>query len=67
MAIGPTQILIILIVLVLLFGASRLPQLGKNLGSGIRNFKKGLTEGEADDEEAPKKLDAADDEVKRDA
>jgi sec-independent protein translocase protein TatA len=64
MAIGPTQILIVLVVLLLLFGASRLPQLGKNLGSGIRNFKKGLTEG---DDEEPKQLDDGKDEAKRDA
>ncbi len=49
MAVGPTQILIIAIVVLVLFGASRLPQLGKNLGSGIRNFKDGLT-GEGDDD-----------------
>lgn len=56
MAVGPTQILIILAVLLLLFGASRLPQLGKNLGAGIRNFKRGLSgaeEDEDEDEEAP--------------
>jgi sec-independent protein translocase protein TatA len=67
MAIGPTQILIILVVLVLLFGATRLPQLGKNLGSGIRNFKKGLTTDTDDDEEEPKQLNDGDEEVKRDA
>jgi len=69
MAVG--QILIILLVLVLLFGASRLPQLGKNLGSGIRNFKKGLTDGDDDDDDddddEPKKLDRSKDETKRDA
>ena len=49
MAVGPTQLLIIALVILVLFGASRLPQLGKNLGSGIRNFKDGLT-GEGDDD-----------------
>jgi len=65
MSVGPTQILIILLVLVVLFGASRLPQLGKNLGSGIRNFKKGLTEGDVDEDD-PKQLNS-DDEAKHDA
>ncbi len=37
-----TEVLLIMAVLVLLFGASRLPQLGKSLGEGIRNFKKGF-------------------------
>ena len=37
-----TEILLIMGVLMLLFGASRLPQLGSSLGSAIRNFKKGF-------------------------
>ncbi|MGA9520885.1 MAG: twin-arginine translocase TatA/TatE family subunit [Myxococcaceae bacterium] len=42
-----TELLLILLVLLLLFGATRLPQLGSSLGSAIRNFKKGFG-GEAD-------------------
>lgn len=38
----PMEILLIAFALVLLFGASRLPQLGSSLGSAIRNFKKGF-------------------------
>lgn len=37
-------ILIVLVVMFLLFGASRLPKLGRSLGSGIREFKMGLEE-----------------------
>lgn len=45
-----TEILLILFALMLLFGASRLPQLGSSLGSAIRNFKKGFSgEGAADE------------------
>ncbi|MBN2194169.1 MAG: twin-arginine translocase TatA/TatE family subunit [Polyangiaceae bacterium] len=51
MAVGPTQILIIILVVVVLFGASRIPLLGKNLGAGLRNFKDGLTGGDSDDAE----------------
>ncbi|MBW7938563.1 MAG: twin-arginine translocase TatA/TatE family subunit, partial [Candidatus Omnitrophica bacterium] len=36
------EILIILLVMVLLFGASRIPELGRSLGTGIREFKNGL-------------------------
>ncbi|MDE2928619.1 MAG: twin-arginine translocase TatA/TatE family subunit [Acidobacteriota bacterium] len=36
---GVTELVIILIIVVVIFGASRLPQLGKGLGQGIRNFK----------------------------
>ena len=50
-----TEVLIILGVLLLLFGATRLPQLGSSLGSAIRNFKKGFGgEGEPTPEEAAK-------------
>jgi sec-independent protein translocase protein TatA len=44
---GP-ELLIIFGIILLLFGATRLPQLGKSLGSGIRNFKKGLAEDEGE-------------------
>jgi sec-independent protein translocase protein TatA len=42
---GP-ELLIIFGVLLLLFGATRLPQLGKSLGSAIRNFKRGISSDE---------------------
>jgi sec-independent protein translocase protein TatA len=45
---GNTEILLILLVIVLLFGASRLPQLAKALGQSKRAFKDGIDE--ADDE-----------------
>ncbi len=50
---GLTEILIILGIVLLLFGAGRLADIGKGLGEGIRNFKKGLKEDEdeEDDEE----------------
>ncbi|MCY1014880.1 twin-arginine translocase TatA/TatE family subunit [Pyxidicoccus sp. MSG2] len=38
----PMELMLILFVLLLLFGATRLPQLGSSLGSAIRNFKKGF-------------------------
>ena len=38
---GMGELLIILAIVVLIFGASRLPQLGKALGETVRNFKKG--------------------------
>ena len=47
MAPGPTQILIIALIILLLFGATRLSEIGKGLGEGIRNFKKGLQDDEA--------------------
>jgi sec-independent protein translocase protein TatA len=50
MAIGPWQIAIIVLIVVLLFGAGRLSEIGKGLGEGIKNFKKGIS-GDDDDKE----------------
>ena len=41
-SLGVPELLVIFVILVLLFGASKIPQLGKGLGEGIKNFKKGL-------------------------
>ncbi len=43
------QLLIVLLIVVLLFGAKKIPELAKGLGSGIKNFKKAVKE---DEEEA---------------
>ncbi|GAB4342625.1 MAG: twin-arginine translocase TatA/TatE family subunit [Calditrichia bacterium] len=39
---GPTEIFLILLIVLLLFGAKRLPELAKGLGNGIREFKNEL-------------------------
>jgi sec-independent protein translocase protein TatA len=39
---GFSELVIIFLIVVVLFGASRLPQLGRGLGEGISNFRKGL-------------------------
>ena len=46
---GVTELVIILLIVVVVFGASRLPQLGKGLGEGIRNFKSSVKAGEEGD------------------
>lgn len=43
---GPTELVIIVLIIVLLFGATKLPQLAKSLGQSKRAFKEGLDEGE---------------------
>lgn len=48
MGLRPMEIILILVVLLLLFGASRLPQLGTSLGSAIRNFKRGFSGADED-------------------
>lgn len=44
--IGVPELLVIFLILLVIFGASKLPQLGRGLGEGISNFKKGLKETE---------------------
>ena len=44
MSIGIWQILIVLVIVLVLFGHNRLPEIGGGLGKAARNFKKGLTE-----------------------
>ena len=39
---GVPELLLILLIIVVIFGASKLPQLGRGFGEGIRNFRKGL-------------------------
>jgi sec-independent protein translocase protein TatA len=41
---GPTEMVFILVVLLLLFGAKRLPELGSGLGKGIREFRRSMNE-----------------------
>lgn len=43
---GPMELLLILVIILVVFGATKLPALGKGLGEGIRNFKRGVHEGE---------------------
>jgi sec-independent protein translocase protein TatA len=50
---GTQELIIVFLIVFLLFGASRLPQLGSSLGSAIRNFKKGF--GGEEDKPAEKK------------
>lgn len=44
-SLGLPEMLIILLIIILLFGASRLPEIGRGLGKGIRNFKESVREG----------------------
>lgn len=50
---GPLEVIIILLVVLLLFGAKRLPEIGRALGEGIREFKKSI-KGLSDDQEEKK-------------
>lgn len=56
---GVGELVLILLIVVVIFGASRLPQLGKGLGEGISNFRDGLSRGKDEQKALPK----ADDKV----
>lgn len=45
-SLGLPELLIILFIIVLIFGANRLPSLAKGLGSSVKNFKEGMKDGE---------------------
>jgi sec-independent protein translocase protein TatA len=44
--VGLPEMLIILAIVILIFGANRLPELGRGIGSGIKNFKSSIKEGQ---------------------
>ncbi|MCF6267663.1 MAG: twin-arginine translocase TatA/TatE family subunit [Desulfuromusa sp.] len=48
---GTQELLIILVLVMIVFGAGKLPQVGGALGKGLRNFKKGVKEADDDIEE----------------
>lgn len=46
---GTTEMLILLVIVILVFGASKVPQVGEQIGAGIRNFKDALSGGDDDE------------------
>src|SRR6266436_1813059 len=46
---GSQELLVILVIVLILFGANRLPQLARSLGSSMKEFKKGIDEGKGED------------------
>ena len=60
-SIGPLELVILLVIVLLIFGPKRLPGLGRQLGSGMREFKDSITGKDKDDEdeEAPRAIEPA--------
>jgi sec-independent protein translocase protein TatA len=48
MGLGIPELIVIVLLIILMFGASRLPEIGRGLGKGIRNFKDATREGSED-------------------
>ena len=51
-SIGPTELILILLIVIIIFGARKLPDLGKSIGEGIKNFKKSMNT--KDDQDGPR-------------
>jgi sec-independent protein translocase protein TatA len=56
--VGPFELAIVLIIALIVFGPKRLPELGRSLGKGIREFKGSLS-GEHDEAEPPAELESS--------
>jgi sec-independent protein translocase protein TatA len=55
---GHWELLIILVIALIIFGAGKLPEIGSGIGNAIRDFKKGVTEVESEIKEEPEKIEA---------
>ena len=51
---GMGELLVILVIVIFIFGVNKIPQLGKGLGEGIKNFKSALKAGEEEADKAEK-------------
>lgn len=55
---GPTELIIILIIILIIFGAGKLPEIGAGLGKGITNFKKAISDPKTEKKEKdPEQID----------
>lgn len=55
---GMQEMVILLVIVLILFGANRLPQLAKGMGESIKNFKQGMAEADAEDDKKDKTKNA---------
>lgn len=59
-SIGPLELIVVLVIALVVFGPKKLPELGRSLGTGMREFKNSIT-GSAKDDDKPSSLAAAPD------
>lgn len=59
-SVGPLEIAIVLVIVLIIFGPKRLPELGRSLGRGIREFRGSVSGHFDDDEPKPRELDKGD-------
>jgi sec-independent protein translocase protein TatA len=53
---GTQELMLVLVIVFVLFGATKLPQIGSGMGQAIRNFKKSVSEDETKENEPPKEV-----------
>ena len=58
MPLGGAEIIIVAVIIIFLFGARKLPEFGRSLGLGMREFKQGITSSDSDDDDVPERVDA---------
>ena len=61
-SLGPTELIIVLAIVVVLFGASRIGDIGGSIGRGIREFRREVKEGEQAEKEEPAATEASEEE-----
>jgi sec-independent protein translocase protein TatA len=59
--VGPLELAIVLIIALVIFGPKRLPELGRSMGKGIREFRSSVSEKDKDEESAPAEIEGAQD------
>ena len=59
LGIGPLELIIVLVIALVIFGPKRLPDLGRSLGTGMREFKDSITSSSKDDDDEPSAVTAA--------
>jgi sec-independent protein translocase protein TatA len=62
--IGMSELLIIMVIVLIIFGAGKLPEIGGALGKGIRNFKTGVTGNESEDKAHQSTIESPQDQKK---
>ena len=58
MNLGPTELIIVLLIVLLIFGGTKLPKLARSMGEAQKEFKKGIAEGAKDDDGSTPASDA---------
>ena len=66
MGIGMPELIIILVIILIIFGAGKLPEIGGGIGKGIKNFKK-ATSGELEEDTPPTEPEKLEESIKADA